>query len=68
MVMSITEMDTDSGLAIGILVVTFGLGLLCMVTILCRARCLADEQEAIPQEVQEADDYILISQETLQPQ
>ena len=64
--MSITEIDTDSGLAIGILVVTFGLGLVCMLTMFCRSYCLK-EQEEVP-EVQEADDYILISQETLQPQ
>ena len=61
-------MDIDSGLAIGILVGVFGLGLLCMLTNFCKSFCIKDQQEVVLPQVQDADDYILISQEILQPQ
>lgn len=61
-------MDTDTGLAIGALSITFGLGLICAFAILCRARCLEEYQVVPPPEVQEEDDYIIIAQEPHQPQ
>ena len=64
----LSEMDTDTGLAIGAICITFGIGLICTLTILCRARCVEDEEEVIVPEVQEEDDYIIIVQEPLLPQ
>ena len=61
-------LNTDTELAIGVLVGTFGFALICMITILFRASCLEDHQEVAPSQVQEADDYILIVQESPQPQ
>ena len=64
----LSEMDTDAGLAIGALIMTFGLGMVCMITIVCRTRCVDELQEVVATEVQEEDDYIIIAQEPLQPQ
>lgn len=59
-----SEMNTDEGLAIGIIVITFGLGLICMVTIFCRSYCAEDQEVAQQQE----GGYTLIDQENPQLQ
>ena len=58
-----SEMNTDEGLAIGIIVSTFGLGLICMVTIFCRSYCAEDQAVA-----QQEGGYTLIDQENPQLQ
>jgi hypothetical protein len=57
----LTELDMDTGLAIGAICLTFGLGLICMLTIFCRSFFANQIEE--PTEINTTDDNTI--QETL---
>jgi predicted transcriptional regulator YheO len=42
---ALTGLDTDEWLAIGMLCITFGIGVMCLVTIFCRSFCVNEQDE-----------------------